>query len=244
MMNTGNMIQPLRNVGAFAALVKRVENRAMGLPGMATFSGPSGYGKSYACAYAAASLDCIHVSIQPLWTVKTLLKAILRELSILPHKTNADMGMQINEGLVISNRTLIIDEADYAIDKKWIEILRGMFDGSDTPIILVGEEDLPQKLTQWKRVHGRMIDFLQAEPANLSDARLLRRLYAKDIEIDEALMSRIVQVSDGSARYISNNLAHVQEQAKLQGIEKMTLADWGNQKLREHKAPVPREGLL
>ena len=120
-MDLGNSIQPLRNVAALVALIKRVQNRAFGLPGMGTFYGPTGYGKTYAACHAVVALDAIHVSVQKMWTKKTLLTAILRELSIVPKRTMAEMMMQVNEGLAVAGRPLIVDEADYAIDRDMIE---------------------------------------------------------------------------------------------------------------------------
>jgi len=51
--NPANSVAPLRNVAALMELLERVMNRTPGLPGMATFHGFSGYGKSFAAMYAA-----------------------------------------------------------------------------------------------------------------------------------------------------------------------------------------------
>ena len=38
-----------------------------------------------------------------------------------------------------------------------IEIVRDFHEGSGAPVVPTGEELLPQKLKQWKRIHGRML---------------------------------------------------------------------------------------
>ena len=243
-MNTGNSIQPLRNVAALATLIKRVEGRQYGLPGMAVFYGPTGLGKTFAASHAAARLDAIHISIQALWTKKTLLNAVLRELGIVPKKTMAEMMEQVNAGLAIAGRTLLVDEADYAIDRGMIEMLRDMQDGSSKPVILIGMEMLPQKLRKWELVDGRILEWTAAEPADLRDTKLLASVYAPDLEIDGALMERIMRVNKGSVRRISVDLAHVKEQARLQGEAVMTLDKWGDAPFLRGEAPSPREGLL
>ena len=48
-------IAPLRNVAALISLVERVQDRSMGLPGMAVFYGPSGWGKTTATSCSAKS---------------------------------------------------------------------------------------------------------------------------------------------------------------------------------------------
>ena len=240
-LNLGNSVKPLRNVAALAQLVRRVEDRAHGLPGMATFYGPSGMGKTYACSFAAATQDCIHVSVQDTWTKKKLIQTVLRQLSIVPKGTIADMQEALNMGLAASGPTLLVDEADHAVKLKLIETIRGMHDGSDVPVILVGEELLPQKLKQWERVNGRMLSWVGAEPADLRDARLLSEVYAPNLEIDEALLKRVLSESRGSARIISTNLAFIQEQALLDDCKEMTNEDWGNRPFHRSEAPVPRE---
>lgn len=242
-MSLGNSIKPLRNVAALMTLIKRVEQRSFGLPGMATFYGPTGFGKTYAACHASVTLDAVHVSIQKLWTKKTLLTSVLRELSIEPKKTMADMMMQVNEGLAKSGRTLIVDEADYAIERDMIEIIRDFYDGSNVPVILIGMELLPQKLKKWELVDGRMLAWAAAQPADLRDAQLLSTVYAEGIDVDDALLNRIVTENNGSARRISTDLAHVLEQSKLQGVSAMTLDAWGDAPFLRGSAPAPREGL-
>ncbi len=243
-MSLGNNIKPLRNVAALVALIKRVERRGFGLPGMAAFYGPPGFGKTYAACHAAAGMDAIHISVQKLWTKKTLLTSVLRELSIVPKANMADMMMQVNEGLAISGRTLIIDEADYAIARGMIEIIRDFHDGSSMPVILIGMELLPQKLRKWDLVDGRMLAWVGAEPADLRDAQLLSEVYARDIQVDDALLERIVKVNKGNVRRISTDLAYVSEQSQLQGARRMTLDAWGDAPFLRGNAPGPREGLV
>lgn len=242
-MDLGNSIRPLRNVSALAALIRRLEDRAFGLPGMGTFYGPTGYGKTYAACHAAVALDAIHVSVQKLWTKKTLMTAILRELSIVPRSTMAEMMMQVNEGLAIAGRPLIIDEADYAIDRGMIEIIRDFHDGSSMPVVLIGMEMLPQKLRKWELVDGRMLAWTGAEPADLRDTRLLAQIYAEGIDIDDALLAKIVSVNRGSVRRISTDLAYVLEQSRQQGVARMTLDAWGDAPFLRGEAPAPRKEL-
>jgi DNA transposition AAA+ family ATPase len=244
MEHLGNSIKPLRNVAALTTLIKRVEGRAFGLPGMAAFYGPTGFGKTYAACHACAAMDAIHISVQKMWTKKTLLTQILRELSIMPKATMADMMMQVNEGLAIARRVLIIDEADYAIQRGMIEIIRDFHDGSHVPVILIGMEMLPQKLRAWELVDGRMLAWSAAEPADLRDARLLAQVYASGVQIDDALLQRIMSENKGSVRRISTDLAYVLEQSRMQGTTTMTLDAWGAAPFLRGHAPAPREGLL
>lgn len=242
-LNLGNSVQPLRNVAALATLVKRIEGREFGLPGMAVFHGPSGLGKTFACAHAAVHLNAIHVTVDDTWTKKTLLEAVLSELRTPPKRTIAEMMKQVKPALAIAGRTLIIDEADDAVDRNLIPTIRHMHDGSSMPVILVGMEKLPQKLKRWELVDGRVLAWTAAEPADFQDARLLAQVYARGIELDDALIAKIVEVNAGSVRRISVDLAYVTEQSRMQGVSKMTLDAWGNAPFLRGSAPLPREGM-
>jgi DNA transposition AAA+ family ATPase len=242
-MEIGNSIQPLRNVAAMAELIKKLENRKHGLPGMGIFYGPPGYGKTMAAIYAASALDAIHISVQELWTRKTLLQQVLRELGAVPQKTLAEMMMQANEQLAIAARPLIIDEADYAIQRGLIQIIRDFHDGSDVPVILVGMEKLPQKLRTWELIDSRVMTWTAAQPANLKDAQYLASFYAADVTIHDDMLQHILDRNTGNVRRSVIDLNYVQEQCKVMGLKDMGLEDWGQMRFPRDEAPAPRVGL-
>lgn len=210
-----NSVQPLRNVAAMMMLIKELQGRQYGLPGMAAFYGPPGYGKTYAAIHAVNTLDAIHISVQKLWTAKTLLKQVLIELGATPAKTLADMQIQANECLALAARPLIIDEADYAVSRNLVEIIRDLHDGSFVPVILIGMEKLPQKLRRWELINSRILEWVPAQPANLKDARFLAGYYAADLAIDDALLERIIKKNTGNIRETVKALAQVTKQSRL-----------------------------
>ncbi|GIT85437.1 transposase [Roseobacter sp. OBYS 0001] len=236
-------MKPLRNVAALNQLIERVKRRQFGLPGMAVFYGPPGLGKSFACIFAKVQHDAIHISVQKLWTKKTLLTEILRELSIAPEKTLSDMQKQVNYGLATSDRPLIIDEADYAVDRGMIEIIRDMFDGSGVPVILIGMEKFPQKIQRHELVDGRVLSWVGAEPANLRDVRLLAENYADGLDIDDTMLTHIMNSRNGNARNISKDIAYVVEVCRTEGVTAITHKTWGNRPLFHTTAPAPRRGI-
>lgn len=242
-MTTGNSVRPLRNVAALSTLISRLENRAFGLPGMATFHGPTGYGKTFAATHAAIKFDAIHVSVQRLWTISTLLEMILKQLRVIPARTRPKMLMQVCEHLLRAGRPLIIDEADYAIDRNMLVDIRDMYDGSLVPVILIGMERLPQKIKKWDLVDGRVGAWAPAEPADLRDAKMIADCYAPGLHLDDALIDHIRALHRGQVRRMSTDFAYVLERSRLLGVNKMTLKDWGDVPFLRGEAPAPREGL-
>jgi len=238
MKGSTGTVAPLRNVGLCIKALERSMNRPAHLPGMVAFYGPSGFGKTFAACYTANKYNAIYVECKYTWTKKALLSAIARESGLTPAKTLYELTDQICEYLALENRPLIIDEMDHIVEKKAVEIVRDLYDGSQATILLIGEEKIPQKLKRWERVHGRILDWVPAQPADMEDARVLAKFYCSKVEIQDDLLSRVAEVARGSVRRICVNLARIEEEALGQGLEKIGLAEWGNRPLWTGDAPA------
>lgn len=238
-----NSVAPLRNVAALVALIDRVQDRSASLPGMATFYGPSGYGKTTAAVYAANRFQAYTVQVKSAWTKKKLCQAILADLGIPPAKTIADMVDQISEEIALTGRPLLIDEADFLVARKMIEIVRDIYESSGATVILIGEELLPQKLQEWERVHGRMLDWVAALPADASDVAHLAPIYCPEVELNADLKDYLLKVSNNSIRRICINLDRVLEFAKTRGLNRVSMNDWGKTDFFTGTAPAPRRAL-
>ena len=239
-LTTGNSILGMTNVALLTKVIKRLENRAHGLDGIGVFSGEPGLGKSIACAYAAASMDAIHISVQTMWTKKTLLEQILREVQVFPKKTLADMMMQVNQELALARRPLLIDEADRAVQRGMIEVIRDMYDGSSVPIVLIGMDQLPQNLRKWPQVDSRVLTWVQAEYADLGDAKMLAKMYAPGITISDQMIAVIRERNGAIPRRMVTDFALVLERCRELGLAEISLDQWGKSPLAQNKAPNPR----
>lgn len=236
-----NSVAPLANVQALTALIDRVQNRHPSLPGMAVFYGNSGYGKSTAAAYATVKYDAVTVEMASCWTTKNLCEAILIEMGVRqPRGTVSSMVNEINRTLAVQDRPLIVDEADFLVTTKKIEIVRDIHKGSGAPVILIGEELLPQKLKAWERVDGRMMDWVPAKEGTLKDAEVLAPMYAPGVTLEPELLARLQAASGGSIRRICINLQAVWEQARIHGRDRMGLEDWGRKAFFSGEPPAPR----
>lgn len=235
-----NTIAPLVNVGLCMNTLQMAMNAPAHLPRLVSFSGPSGYGKSFAAAYCANKTQAYYVQAKSSWTKKAFLGAVLREMGIQPAKTIYEMTDQIAEQLVLSGRPLIVDEMDHIIEKNAVEIIRDIYEGSSAAILLIGEELLPTKLKRWERMHGRILHWGLAQPASIEDARVLARLYCRDIAIADDLLTRMVELAHGSVRRIVVNLERVREECLTLGRDDMDLDIWGRRDLYTGEAPKRR----
>ncbi|WP_427550918.1 AAA family ATPase [Methylomonas sp. MS20] len=204
------------------ALERAIERHA-GLPGLVCFYGPSGWGKSLSSNYLCNSVRGYYVQIKSLWSKKVILQKILGEMGIKPAPTCGEMLDQVCDQLAASGRPLIIDEMDHIVDKKAVELVRDIYEGSQAPILIIGEENLPQKLKKWERFHGRILAFVPALPVDLEDAKRLASVYAQGIECADDLLRKLVADSHGSVRRVCVNLDQVREAAAEQGVRQVDL---------------------
>ncbi|TXG98592.1 MAG: ATP-binding protein [Nevskiaceae bacterium] len=221
-----NSIAPLRNVSLLSSQVDRLLNRMEGEPGMGCFFGAPGLGKSFAKVYAANKYRAYHVQADDTWTRKVLCQEILAAMGITPAGTIPEMVKQIAEQLTLSRRPLIIDEADFLVKKSLIEALRAIYERSMTPIILIGEEHLPQNLQRWERVFSRILDWTHAEPASEADARHLANVYCHEITIADDLLKVLHEKAKGSARRIVIGLSSIRKHALTTGTKQMDRANF------------------
>jgi replication-associated recombination protein RarA len=209
---------------------------------MVVFYGPSGYGKSTAAAYAANRTRAYYVECRSTWTRRATLSAMLHEMGIETAKGGRiyEMADAVCEQLAKSERPLIVDEMDHLVDKSAVELIRDIYEGSGAAILLIGEERLPKKLEKWERFHGRILDFVPAQPADMSDARHLAKLYCGAVTVEEDLLKRISELAHGSARRICVNLERVRSEATATGLKSIGLSQWGKRAFYTGEAPVRR----
>lgn len=230
----------LRNVALCGQVLDHALKRAPHLPGIVAFYGPSGWGKSCAASYCANKFRAVYVACKSSYTKKALLLAILKEMGIQPAKTIYDMVDQIAEQLMLSGRPLIIDEMDHIVEKNAVEIVRDIYESSGAAMLLIGEEQFPNKLRQWERFHNRVLDWQPAQPTEKGDARKLADLYCTEVKVADDLLERILDASRGAARRICVNLEKVRQEALAAGVDKIDLATWGKRELYTGDAPVRR----
>lgn len=236
-------VAPLINVSLTFQALQRAQGRARGLPGIVVLHGPSGWGKSTAAAYAAGQTRAYYVQMQSVWTRRSFLEAIGKEMGLAMAHTLPGLAGQIAEQMVLSGRPLIIDEADVLADSaSGAGIVKDLYESTLGTVMLIGEEKLPHKLVRYERLHGRVLDWIGAQPAGLNDARALVRIYAPGLELADDLLTELVTKAKGSVRRIAVNLDRIRSEAKSLGWQQVDLALWGARTLYTGEPPTRRLG--
>lgn len=216
----------LTNVVLFTELMERLNGRTDKLPGIGVFYGFSGLGKTESAIYAANKYQAYYVRMGDSWTRKKFVEAILLQLGRLVRGSVADKVDEIIRLLAMDNKPLIIDEADYAFNKSFHEIIREIYDQTNTPIILIGEEILPQKISRHERFDNRVLEWVPAQTCSLDDAKKLADIYADDVQISDDLLAEIVKSSKGVVRRVAVNLSHIQATSYSDAVDGYSLKEW------------------
>ena len=233
-------VAPLVNVSLGVRALQAAINAPAHLPRIVAFYGASGAGKSTMAAYCANKYQAYYVEVQSLWTPTDLIEAILTDMGISPKGTNAKRIGQIAEELVLSRRPLIIDEFDYVVGKKMVEVVRDIYQGSHAPIMLIGEEQMPSRLTRWERFHRRVLVWQPSQPTTIDDVRCLARLYCARVTIADDLLGLVNRAGRGSAGRAAVNIERVREAALGAGLSMVDRAWWGDRELYTGDAPGRR----
>ena len=166
-------IANINNLSLVKVAMQRLVGRQDGLPGLGVLYGPSGYGKTTATVAVANHSNAYYVQLRSAWSKKTLLEKVCFEMGIPAPKTTAACLDAICEQLAASQRPLILDEADYLVSKAgMVELVRDIYEGSQAPVMLVGEEMLPNKLKRFERFHGRVLAWIPAQSAAFGRLRV------------------------------------------------------------------------
>lgn len=214
--NVNGGLATVKNVARCLTLVQTLIKRQDGLPGLGVFAGFSGLGKTYASIYSQNATGALRLEIGDSWTKAKFLQNLLKELGQEPRRgTIADMTETAIDLLGDDHqRPLIIDEADKLADKGMLELVREIHEHSQVPVLLIGEELLPEKLEKFERVHNRVLDWVLAEPCDYDDTVQLAALVCPALTIADDLIEQIIEKTGGRARRIVVNLNKINEHAR------------------------------
>jgi DNA transposition AAA+ family ATPase len=221
MATGGGVIAPTSNIGLVHTLMEQLTTRAAGLPGIGTFYGRSGLGKSMGAAYAShpAGFNGIYVSCRSFETKKSLAEQICKAVGITPKGNIPAIVDTIVEVLSMGDRPLIVDEVDYIVDSRTLELIRDLHDASGAAILLIGEEHLPAKLKRHERFDNRVLTWQPATGCTAGDFDLLVKQYAPAITIAPELKKRVLAETQAVTRRVVVNLEAIKRWCDRNGTK-------------------------
>lgn len=219
--SVGGEIAPTGNVALMHQTMEALTKRAPGLPGIGAFYAPSGYGKSFAAAYAAhpSGFNGVYVECHVYDTMKSLVESIAKALGLNVKGTIAAQMGYIIEALALSNRPLILDEGDVLVDTNRLELVRNLHDASGAAVLIIGEQDLPAKLKRHERFDNRVLIWQPAVRCTVGDLDLLAKQYCPSIAIAAELKKRVLAETDGVTRRVVTNLVNIKRWCDAKGVK-------------------------
>jgi DNA transposition AAA+ family ATPase len=238
-------IVEVKNVVALFSAYEALAESDGSIPRMGLVYGVTGAGKTSAITLLANRVDAVMVKASPTWTLRTMLNMVMKELSADPMRSNSDMEQFIIEKMQMDNRPLFVDEADaftdpavrgdrsYAI----LETLRSIHDISKMPVMLIGMPGIERRLACRHQLMRRFSQWVEFQPAKLDDARQIATACC-EVNVEEDLLRKLLDSAQGNVGLLMVGLARMERKAKVNGLEKIGLREWGGERfnLRGDKA--------
>lgn len=145
-----------KNVKNFVALMEELKTLPPNIPKIALVYGEYGLGKSETIKHWILKNDCIYVRATYKMSERWLLSEIAEELNEEAFWHTQETFNLIEKKLKEEPKTIIIDEVDYLVEKKTIEILRDLHDRTSCPLVLVGMGNVNIKLARYPHLMDRV----------------------------------------------------------------------------------------
>lgn len=236
-------IAQLHNVKALTEMVEFLIGAPPGVERMGCFYGPSGWGKTTAVMSVELMFDVIAIEVIEHTSKMDVLRQIQEPLGITSRPDISSRVRAVAAFMRETDQPLIIDDAQYLVKRKMIGIARDLYKaaGRVVPVILVGEERLPQSLTEVENLHNLVTSRVGAEPCSLDDAHHLAEIYASGIEVKKDLLREFVLRADGATRRVVGMLATARELALKKDLTRVGFDEWGSTPFLDGQPPVERK---
>ena len=220
-----------QNVRRFLAAVRELNDRPMGVEGMAILWGEPGEGKSTTVAFACNTLDGIYLRANACWNITSMLEALMVELGLPKAKKRSVMMQGAIDKLSEQIRPLFIDEADYLFGyANMLDAMRDIYDVSGCPVVLIGMEDFARKVQAKGKFARRITQWVEFCGIDDEDARTLADELC-EMAIADDLLSHVHHAARKNIGRMITGLARIEQFGKLNALDTVTKKDWANRAL-------------
>lgn len=226
-------------------MAENLINRNPMLPGIGVLSGHAGTGKTHSAIQLINLFDAVHIELCSFFTRKSIFEALVAEMGLIPQKTIPAIASQLINYLKSSANApslIVIDEAHLilSINSKLIDDLRKIHDMTGVPILLMGEEGLPQDIQQFANFANRVKEYRQVPPLARHELDLLMPIYAGGIIIHKDLQNKIYAHAGGEVRQASTILDNARNYAISKNLKEVGVEAWSELPIH-HELPAYRD---
>jgi Cdc6-like AAA superfamily ATPase len=211
-----------RNVTAFMAGLEVLHKPVRGRYGIMLAYGKEGTGKTCITQKTAIEGDHPYVRCKFVHTPRSLLRNIVTELGEDPKGYTS--ALYERAVAILKDKppthTLILDEADYIVDHRFIEIIRDLNDETNRPIIITGMDSIQRKLQRFPHLFDRIRAHVHFE---LLEAAEIKKFAAKICEapLDDSAIKYIHDVGQGKFRVTNDLFALAERVMQFNRIKKV-----------------------
>jgi DNA transposition AAA+ family ATPase len=182
-------------------------------PRIAVVSGPTGLGKTSAVRRYQAKNAYVYLRALAVWTPSAFLRALAHEIGAYEYQGAARCFEAIVLKLSGEPRHIIIDEANYLLRDRLLDVVRDLHDKFPGSIILAGEETLPVAIGQVKHFHGRVARWIPFQPLEAAEVSAIARELC-EIDLTDAQAEAVRAKSGGEFRWIKKHLREIEAIAR------------------------------
>jgi len=191
-------------------------------PTIVKVTGRAGLGKTESSKKIAVDHDAIYVRTLNIMSPLMVLREIAWELSAIRPRTTGGCLDLITDEMGRRPRAVLVDEADL-LPMKCLEMLRGMNERCGCPIVLIGEEDLTQKIASRRRIVSRIRASVHFHPITGTEIQSFYK-QALDIEIPPDAASHLAAVCCGDWRPLVTATVRIDRAMRASGVKVLDLA--------------------
>lgn len=191
--------------------IEHIMTQALEKVRLSVITGGAGYGKTTAIKkFIAHRPEAIFIKANNLMKIKDFLELLCKELNIKVASTGMAMFVSVVEALARTSKFIVIDEAEWLKDKT-LDMVRNIWEESNTPIILCGTLILKQNLKGSKNE----LDYVDSRIAgrytldNLSDDDI--RSLCKYFNVDKEGAEQVKTLAGGNFRITMSLLRETKE---------------------------------
>lgn len=208
------------NYTRFVAAVRAVEQRGAAEAGMLLLHGLPGLGKSHTADRWAIETGAAFLRAKVDWTPRYFLRDLAAALrTVDPTGTSQQLFGRLVDHLARSQQPLVIDEAEFALQKNAavLEKVRDISDYAEITVVLIGMERISRMIAKHGQIHSRIGAAVEFTPATLGDVSYACNLLS-EVPLSEAMCVEVHRLSGGRMREVLNIVAAVERIAKESGL--------------------------
>lgn len=211
---------PTQNYQKMTALCDELLGAALGVE-MAAILGRAGRGKTTAAERVyTINPNTVYVLYHEDWSYTELLREIaFRLCGTRPRFRQVCFEMIANE-MAQKRRIIMVDEAD-RMNLKCLNVLRNIHDVCKTPVLMIGEEDLRNKLGRERRLISRLRATVAFEPVSQADVVVFFK-QAMNMTVPGDQAAKLLKHSQGDFRNVLTDAVAIERIMKASGIEAVT----------------------